>query len=144
MSASISVKPNIKEGKKNIAIDTSTAEMYRLQNQNRIFTQREKKKFSPYFNFKDSNVFDMNTMEGLINNEIDSVCSNKGWKMLPKSMKWDKINSYYDNEDIKSSLSTFDIKEQKDKLRKALVYDTTIKLDYDMKSRLITKIYELQ
>lgn len=142
MSASISVKQLKKEHPINV-IDKSASEMYRLQNQNRNFTQREKKKFSPYFNYNDTNTFDITIMENLINNEIHTVCSNKGWKMLPKSMKWDAINLYFDSDIMKSSFDVSDIITQKEKLRKALIADKTIKLDYDVKNKIIIKIYDL-
>lgn len=133
MTSSISVKTKP---------DTSTIEMHRLQQQNRIHAQREKKQYAPYMNFKEDTTFNAtsgSTLDIMINNEINRT-SKKGWRLLPKSIRWDMIQSYFERDTVKETLSKKDIDIQKDKLRKALISDMHFDIDYNSKEKNIVRI----
>lgn len=137
MTSSISSNAIIK------GLDKSQNEMYRLQQQSLLHSQKEKKKYQPYINYNKDTSFDANIMDGLINKEIDKMHISKGWKSLPKSVKWEKIQEYYQQDSIKDMMTSEQVQCQKEKIKIAILSNKQIDINYNTKDKTIISIPDI-
>ena len=87
--------------------------------------------------------FDGNLMNGLIDKEIDKMQTSKGWKSLPKSVKWEKIQEYYEKDNVKDIMTLDEVKVQKDKLKKAILENKQFDVSYNTKDKCINHISDI-
>ena len=122
------------------AYDASLSEMNKLQQQSRLYAQREKKTSATYFNYNKDTTFDKSKMDTLANEEIHKMQKSKGWKTLPKSMRWDMIQEYYERDTVRQELSVDTIHQQKEKIKKALISNKHFDVNYNAKDKIIVSI----
>jgi hypothetical protein len=79
-------------------------------------------------------------MGDLVDKEIQRKLSNKGWKSLPMSFKWELICKYLESEEVKSNMCQNDISKLKASLKKDVLCGKEINVKYDVQQIKITQI----
>lgn len=129
--------PNVKLSPK---VDLAKIELQKLQFQMHQHSIRNKKKYQPFFNFSETTSFDNCNMGDLVDKEIQRKLSNKGWKSLPMSFKWELICKYLESDEVKSNMCLTDISKLKASLRKDVLCGKEINVKYDVQQIKITQI----
>ncbi len=116
-----------------------TNELKKLQQQMRQYAVDTRKTYKPVFNFSE-NETDMTGLDTLLNIEIEKCRSKKGFKALPKSMKWDLVCKFLDTEEMKVHHTVAELDKLRAMLRKSISAGKDMGVQYDNESREITHI----
>lgn len=122
-------------------IDPSQLELSKLQTQMHQFAVKERKKYTPFFNFSDNTTYDPECMDELINQEITrSQVRNKSWKTIPKSSKWELVCAYFEKDDVRSIYDTDTISKMKAQMKNDIIAGKCTNVKYDNVNAQITQI----
>jgi hypothetical protein len=107
------------------------------------YAVKEKKKYTPFFNFSDSTTFNQESMDNLINQEIARSQTRKSWKTLPKSSKWELVCAYFEKQEVKDVYDNDTINKMKQKMKQDIVLGKCVNVKYDNALAEITEITEI-
>jgi hypothetical protein len=120
--------------------DTSRIELTKLQTQMHQYATKEKKQYTPFFNFSDSTTYNVESMNTLIDQEIVRSQTKKSWKTMPKSRKWELVCAYFEKDGVKNQYDTQTIRKMKDELKKNIIAGKIDNIKYSAPQEEIVSI----
>lgn len=121
--------------------DTSNFELNKLQFQMQEHNRKNKKKYNTkLFNYNNETSYDEETLNDSINIEIARSKTKSGWKLMPKTYKWDLVCKYLTKYSEENKLSDLDIADKKKIVKTMIMSGCDNNIKYCNQSKEIINI----